>query len=329
MIEIGARSLISIKSSLKGAEGQTIKMTSSTTSPQKERKTRSSPRKTKLANKPKPEKRIMWTQKDTKSMLEALVVMMGEGFNANDTNEWLTDDNEAKIKEYLVSRKVSEVWSTSISKVRKKYMNLKASYSSQRTLDKYRTGGGTASEIPYSEYLDQLVGDNPVSNPVIVIDGGVEETTVSTPDNSDISFPVQLPPEPTNIGNPLQNRKAKSQSPRDKMYGSLAGFMDSFKKQSNVNMVPNAYTTPATNQDYLIRQQQIDLDTMKFLDGKEMHDIAKMKQKLAYLKQAMPEPAVTVEQSRTDVEKPISISDDEELDAIKKVHEMERNELEE
>ena len=91
----------------------------------------------------KPEKaRLTWTQKDTCSFLESLVVMVAEQFNPNDTNEWLAEDNIELLKTYLIERKVNKNWwtnssgETDMTKCRKKYTNLKANFVAQQMTKK-------------------------------------------------------------------------------------------------------------------------------------------------------------------------------------------------
>ena len=99
-------------------------------------------------------KRVCWSLQDTKSLLEALVVMQSQGFNPNDTNEWERSKTSTAFKKKIRKR----VLGVRSYKVRKKYSNIKANYVSATKKEKYSTGGGTSKTILYSEYMDQLVG---------------------------------------------------------------------------------------------------------------------------------------------------------------------------
>ena len=101
------------------------------TSPRKQKPTVSS-KAPKKVEKPIPKvARLCWSQGDTKKLLEVLVVLKSQGFDPNDTNEWLNESHSKLIQEKLVKVKVNEAWSSSIAKCRKKYMNIKANYASQ------------------------------------------------------------------------------------------------------------------------------------------------------------------------------------------------------
>ena len=236
--------------------------------------------------------RLTWSQKDTCSLLESLVVMASEQFNPNDTNEWLQDENIEILKAHLVERKVNKNWWTNISgetdmaKCRKKYTNLKANYVAQQKTDKYSTGGGTVkSDNRYTEYMDKLVGsDNPISNPDLVIDDGQAEA--ATPSGTDtLSSAAEGNGRKENA---LTRRNNRPPTTRDQMYSSVTSLMQCMVNGNTapVQNVPavSASLAVAHEAEFSLRTRQVDLDTMKFLDGKSMDDIVEIKKKLAYLK---------------------------------------------
>ena len=138
-----------------------------------------------------------------------------------------------------------------MSKRQKKYV-------SARKIDQYTTGTPNATQPAYADYLDTLVGiDNPITNPDYVIDAGqiilpavvpsaahavelvenVEPMLLPGPHSigdMDGMFARRAPAHPRNLSNPLRKRTNRASSPRDKMYNSLSGFMQSFSASSSL-----------------------------------------------------------------------------------------------
>ena len=108
----------------------------------------------------------------------------------------------------------------------------------------------------------------------MIIDDGQSE--VATPSGSETLSSAN--DTPGRSKNALAKSRIKPPKARDQMYSTVTSLM-----QSMVNEKATSLVAASAEADFELRRRQIDLYTIKFLDGKSMEDIVEMKQKLAYI----------------------------------------------
>ena len=206
--------------------------------------------------------RARWTKTETRDMLEAIIEMKTEGFQPNDSPAWFLENNQVILKQKLAAKKVNIVWYNDIHKVRKKYANIKAEYQKYLKLDKYNTGkevvDGHENGFVYGQQMHQLVEDsNPVSSPIIVVDGG--------------SISEQVPPPLHAISNPLKRPESKSSMKQIRLsvYKGLA---------THLNRLDNSdkELTAFQKEDLALRREQSHLGYMQFCSGKSEEYIGRL-----------------------------------------------------
>ena len=234
--------------------------------------------------------RLKWTQSETKSLLEVLITLKSEGFDCNDTPQWLVESNQTKIKDRLVEKRVRSHWATDMVKCRKRYQNLRGDYNNFKKLDNMHTGGGTRQGIANENLLEQLVDShNPQIEPLLVIENGFEV------ENDDIG-PA---PRPQSLGRSKGRIvKKNSRNKREMMMDSLTKYMDNQTAMSKS-------ISEATELD----QDKVDLGYMNLIGDKSDAELDLLQSRMLRFKSRLRE-------SRSDALKETNSSSEDPLTSI-------------